>query len=319
MAHLVETMAFAGETPWHGLGQRVPADLTPAQMLKSAGLDWSVDKIQTFASIKGKQVYTGKDALVRSSDGRILDVVSQDWNPLQNEEAFEFFNDFVCSGDMEMHTAGSLKHGQIVWALAKVKESFDVFGGDQVDSYLLFTLPHKFGQSIDVRFTPIRVVCNNTLTLSLSSKQDNMVKVSHRREFDGDQVKMMLGIASDKLAKYKEMAKFLGSKKFKQESVTDYFNRIFPVNAYGRSKNEETRVKKELSSSAELALQALHEQPGAEFAEGSWWQAFNAVTYLTDHVIGRTQEGRLTSAWYGPNKALKVKALETAVEMAEAA
>lgn len=319
MAHLVETMAYAGETPWHGLGKEVPADLSPAQMLEAAGLDWSVDKIQTFANIQGQQVYTGKDALVRSSDGRILDVVSQDWNPLQNEEAFEFFNDFVCSGDMAMHTAGSLRNGQIVWALAKVNESFEVFGGDQVDSYLLFTLPHKFGQSIDVRFTPIRVVCNNTLTLSLSSKEDNMVKVSHRRQFDGDQVKQMLGVASDKLAQYKEMAKFLGSKKYKTESVKEYFNRIFPVNAYGRSKNEETKQKKEMSQSATLAMQALHQQPGASFAEGSWWSAFNAVTYLTDHVIGRTQEGRLTSAWYGPNKALKVKALETAVAMAELA
>ena len=319
MAHLVETMAYAGKTPWHGLGKEVPADLSPAQMLEAAGLDWSVDKIQTFANIQGQQVYTGKDALVRSSDGRILDVVSQDWNPLQNEEAFEFFNDFVCSGDMAMHTAGSLRNGQIVWALAKVNESFEVFGGDQVDSYLLFTLPHKFGQSIDVRFTPIRVVCNNTLTLSLSSKEDNMVKVSHRRQFDGDQVKQMLGVASDKLAQYKEMANFLGSKKYKTESVKEYFNRIFPVNAYGRSKNEETKQKKEMSQSATLAMQALHQQPGASFAEGSWWSAFNAVTYLTDHVIGRTQEGRLISAWYGPNKGLKVKALETAVAMAELA
>lgn len=319
MAHMVETMAYAGETPWHGLGKQVPADLSPAQMLESAGLNWSVEKIPAFSTIQGKQVYTGKDALVRSTDGRILDVVSQDWNPLQNEEAFEFFNDFVHSGDMEMHTAGSLKNGQIVWALAKVKESFEVFNGDQVDSYLLFTLPHKFGQSIDVRFTPIRVVCNNTLTLSLSSKQDNMVKVSHRRQFDGDEVKQMLGIASDKLAKYKEMAKFLGSKKYKHESVIEYFDRIFPVNAYGRSKNEETKAKKQHSDNAVLALQALEEQPGANFAKGSWWQAFNAVTFLTDHIVGKTQENRLTSAWYGPNKALKVKALETAVEMAEVA
>jgi hypothetical protein len=163
------------------------------------------------------------------------------------------------------------------------------------------------------------VVCNNTLTLSLSSKEDNMVKVSHRRQFDGDQVKQMLGVASDKLAQYKEMAKFLGSKKYKSETVKEYFNRIFPVNAYGRSKNEETKQKKELSQSATLAMQALQQQPGASFAEGSWWSAFNAVTYLTDHVIGRTQEGRLTSAWYGPNKGLKVKALETAVAMAEMA
>jgi len=319
MAHLVETMAYAGETPWHGLGKPVPSDLSPAQMLDAAGLDWKVDKIPSFVDISGKKVYTGKDALVRSTDGKILDVVSQDWNPMQNEEAFEFFNDFVHSGDMEMHTAGSLRNGQIVWALAKVKESFTVFNGDLVDSYLLFTLPHKFGQSIDVRFTPIRVVCNNTLTLSLNTKSDNMVKVSHRRAFDGDQVKQTLGIASDKLAKYKEMAMFLGSKKYKDETVKEYFSRIFPVNAYGRSKNEDTKQKKEMSKSAELALEALYEQPGAKFAEGSWWQAFNAVTFLTDHVVGRTQEGRLTSAWYGPNKALKVKALETAVEMAEMA
>ena len=319
MAHLVETMAYSGETPWHGLGKSVPADLSPAQMLEAADLNWTVDKIPAFAEINGNQVYTGKDALVRSTDGRILDVVSQDWNPLQNEEAFEFFNDFVCSGNMEMHTAGSLKNGQIVWALAKVKESFDLFNGDQVDSFLLFTLPHKFGQSIDVRFTPVRVVCNNTLTLSLSSKQDNMVKVSHRKMFDGDQVKQTLGIASEKLAKYKEMAEFLGSKKFKQETVIEYFNRIFPVNAYGRSKNEDTRVKKELSKSAELAVQALYEQPGAKFAEGSWWQAFNAVTFMTDHIIGRSADTRLQSAWYGYNKGLKTRALETAVEMADAA
>ena len=319
MAHMIETIAYSGETPWHGLGKAVPADLSPAQMLEAADLDWTVDKIPTFAKIDGKQIYTGKDALVRSSDNSILDVVSKDWNPLQNHEAFEFFNDFVLSGDMEMHTAGSLRDGQIVWALAKVKESFELFGGDTVDSYLLFTLPHKFGQSIDVRFTPIRVVCNNTLTLSLSVKANNGVKVSHRTTFNGDSVKETLGIASDKLAKYKEMAKFLGSKKFKEESVKDYFNRIFPVNAYGRSKNEDTKAKKDMSQSATLAMMALETQPGAKYAEGTWWQVVNTVTFLYDHVLGRTQDSRLTSAWYGPGRNKKIQALEMAVSYAEVA
>jgi hypothetical protein len=146
-----------------------------------------------------------------------------------------------------------------------------------------------------------------------------MVKVSHRRKFDSDEVKQALGVASDKLAKYKEMAQFLGSKKFKNESVIEYFDRIFPVNAYGRSKNEDTKAKKEHSTNAKLAYDIIDQQPGAEFAKGSWWQAFNAVTFMTDHVIGKTQENRLASAWYGTNKSLKLKALETAVEMAEAA
>ena len=195
MAHMIETvngkaqMAYAGETPWHGLGTKVSADLSPEQMLEAAGLDWSVEKIPAYAKIAGKQVAIGQSALVRSMDDKILDVVSDDWNPVQNAEAFEFFNEFVAAGDMEMHTAGSLKDGQIVWGLAKVKESFELFKGDKIDSYLLFSNFHKYGFSTDVRFTPIRVVCNNTLTLSLNSKVERMVKISHRKVFDPSNVK----------------------------------------------------------------------------------------------------------------------------------
>ena len=316
MAHMIETMAYAGETPWHGLGVHVPSDLSPAQMLEKANLDWTVEKVPAFANVGGKQTSVGWSALVRSSDESILSVVSNDWNPVQNHEAFEFFHEYCAAGDMEMHTAGSLRDGQIVWVLAKIKESFELFKGDQVDSYLLFTNPHKFGQSIDVRFTPIRVVCNNTLTLSLSEKADRMVKKSHRTEFDAAQVKEQLGIATNKLAKYKEMAQFLGSKRYNDTNLKEYFNRIFPVLAYNKEKGPQ---RKDLSKSATRALEIIGTQPGAQYAEGSWWQAFNAVTYLTDHEIGRTADSRLQSAWFGANKNLKIKALETAVEMAELA
>jgi phage/plasmid-like protein (TIGR03299 family) len=304
-------MAYAGDTPWHGLGTKVPADLTPTQMLEAAGLDWSVSKVPAYAKVGGKNVAIGQSALVRSMDNAILDVVSDDWNPVQNQEAFEFFNDFVAAGDMEMHTAGSLRDGQIVWGLAKVKESFELFKGDLIDSYLLFSNFHKYGFSTDVRFTPIRVVCNNTLTLSLNSKVERMAKISHRQVFNPDDVKGMLGIATNKLAQYKEMASFLGSKRYNDENIVEYFTRIFPVTGSGEK-------KKEVSKNAQLALNVLETQPGAEYAAGSWWQAFNAVTFLTDHVIGRSADTRLTSAWYGYNKGVKTKALETAVEMAEA-
>ena len=306
-------MSYVGETPWHGLGNKVPSDLTPLQMLKSFGGDWTVEKIPAMAEIDGVRIDTGHSALIRSSDHRVLDVVTNDWNPMQNEAAFEFFNEFVAAGDMEMHTAGSLKGGRIIWALAKVGESFELFGGDKVESYLHFTNPHTYGQSIDVRFTPIRVVCNNTLTLSLNTASKQMAKVSHRKEFDADMVKETLGVAKHKLEKYKEMALFLGSKQASDENVVEYFKRVFPV----LTQKEESR--KDVSKSATKALEILGTQPGAEFAEGSFWQAFNAVTYMTDHVIGRSVDSRLTSAWYGANKGLKTKALELAVEMAEAA
>ena len=171
MSHEIEivngqaSMAYVGETPWHGLGVRLPDEVAPYQMMEAAGLDWAVEK-QALVTAEGAAV-TEKEALVRTSDNKVLDIVGKNWNPVQNEEAFNFFNDFCATGGMSMHTAGSLKGGQVVWALAKVNDSFELFGGDKVESYLLFSNPHKFGQAIDVRFTPIRVVCNNTLTLSL--------------------------------------------------------------------------------------------------------------------------------------------------------
>ena len=127
MAHEVEMidgvaqMAYVGDLPWHGLGVRVSNDLTPAQMQQKAGLDWSVEKVDAFINVGGEQVPTGQQALIRSSDNSILTNVGENWNPVQNDEAFDFFSDFVMAGDMEMHTAGSLKNGQVVWALAKVK------------------------------------------------------------------------------------------------------------------------------------------------------------------------------------------------------
>lgn len=315
MAHMVETMAYSGQVPWHGLGKKVPADLSPEQMLEAADLDWTVQKVPAFAKVNDENINVGWSALIRSSDNRILDVVSNDWNPVQNHEAFQFFNEYCEAGDMEMHTAGSLKSGQIVWALAKVKESFELFKGDQVDSYLLFTNPHKFGQCIDVRFTPIRVVCNNTLTLALKQKEERVIKKNHRTVFDASTVKEQLGIATDKLAKYKQMAEFLGSKRYTQEKLKEYFNQIFPVLVYNKEKGPQ---RKELSKSATRALEVVHTQPGANFAEGSWWQAWNAVTFLTDHEIGKTADSRLQSAWFGANKNVKIKALETALEYAEA-
>lgn len=311
MAHMVETMAYAGEVPWHGLGVRVPADLHPTQMLEKAGLDWTVRKVPAYAEVAGERVAVGRSALVRDSDDSILDVVSDDWNVLQNHEAFEFFHDFVANGDMEMHTAGSLRDGQLVWALAKVNDGFELFKGDQVDSYLLFSNPHKYGWSIDVRFTPIRVVCNNTLTLSLNTSSKNFVKISHRRQFDGDMVKETLGVAKEKLATYREMAQFLGGKRYTAPKLVEYFKNVFPVTG-GPEK------KKEMSISASKALDVVHTQPGANFAEGSWWSAVNAVTYMVDHKLGRNQDNRLTSAWFGQGKKVKTDALELAMKYAAA-
>ena len=107
------------------------------------------------------------------------------------------------------------------------------------------------------------------------------------------------------------MSQFLASKKAKKENIVEYFNRIFPMT----SKDSE----KKTSRNAELALDLLEKQPGAQFASGTWWQPANSVTYMFDHLVGHNPDNRLTSAWYGTARKSKIDAMKLAVEYAEAA
>lgn len=319
MSHQVETIAYAHkagskdaayQVPWHGLGTPVSNKLSAEEMQVAAGLDWEVKRYPQFIKFNGKNILSGEDALVRESDGRILTHISENWEFIQNSEAFDFFTKFVKEGHMEMNTAGSLRDGQLVWVLAKIKKSFTVGKGkkDLIENYLLFTLPHQYGKSIDIRNTPIRAVCNNTVTLALAGKNDLMVKVSHRQKFDPDLVKETMGLADDKFGQYQEMAEFLAARKFKKALLGKFFNDVFPSN----SKKDDEKV----SRPARLCLESMDTQPGHELGEGTWWQAVNAVTYNIDHVLGHSADTRLQSSWYGINRKKKLFALEKAVEYA---
>lgn len=315
MAHMLEMvndqaqMAYVGQTPWHGLGVKLEEGVSPQEMMEAAGLDWEVKKVDLYYGKFSDKKVEGKQALIRSTDEKMLDIVGVDWNPVQNAEAFKFFDSFCKTGQMTMHTAGSLFDGKRVWALAKIASDFELFSGDKVEGFLLFSNPHKFGQAVDIRFTPVRVVCNNTLTLSLGQTVQNAVKLNHRREFEPEGVKQVLGLASKHMDEYKDTAKFLGSKQVSDEQFKKFLAEIF-----GESKKDD-----KLTRSAQLAYDALDTQPGAEFARGSWWSALNAVTYVTDHQLGRAGDTRLNSIWYGATRTKKIEAVKKAVEYAEAA
>jgi phage/plasmid-like protein (TIGR03299 family) len=318
MAHNLEIvngeaqMAYrlSSGVPWHGMGVPVNDDMTPREMMVAAGLDWEVEKVDTFIRYRGDNQKTGQQALVRSTDGKILTMVGEGWNPCQNEEAFEFFSEFVANGDMVMDTAGSLQDGRLVWAAADVKDGFSLFGGDEVKGYLLFSNPHQYGKSIDVKFVMTRVVCNNTLTMALTEKGMPAVRLSHRSEFDAEKVKQLLGISHTRVEQFKQAAELLGSKRYTNDSFQTFLAKVF---------GESTKRDKTLSRTAERALEVVDTQPGAEFRPGTWWNAYNAVTYLTDHELGRNADNRATSAWFGHNAKRKLDALNVAVEMAEAA
>jgi len=323
MAHEIENLngkdcfVFAGQPAWHGLGTEVPSDLTPLEMLKIAGLDWNVLEVPDTYEWHGKQIPNGKKSLIRDIDGKFLTSVSDAWKPNQNIEAFKFFNEFVEAGDMTMETAGSLKEGKLIWALAKVKDTFELFNGDTVESHLLFSNPHEYGKSINIRFCAERVVCANTMAIALSEKAKSFIRFSHRREFDPDLAKELLGISHEYMNKYKEAAAFIGSKFYTPDSVKDYITELFPV---VQAANANGKPRKEISKTArQIMEEVIDSQPGREFARGTFWNAFNAVTFYTNHLAGRTQDNRVNSLWFGEAANINIKALDLAVEYAKAA
>lgn len=326
MSHNVETMAYAGELPWHGLGVPVSNDMSAYEMMEAAQLNWTVKKVPLYREFQGNLKGSWKDytkeyrpidnkmALIREEDNTELDVVGKNWHPVQNQEAFDFFYDWVEEGKMEMHTAGSLSNGKIVWILAKVNETFEVVKDDVVESYMLFTNPHSFGTSLNVRFTPIRVVCNNTLQLALGSN-NNGIRLDHTKKFDPHMVKDALGLATNSMIQYSDQAKHLVNKMSTKESRDEYFSKLFPMT------HHEQEVKGYVRSKKAAYANRLHNDgtPGAGLVKDSWWDTFNTVTYMYDHKLGKSNASRVRSSWYGDASKSKQEALTKALQYADVA
>lgn len=326
MAHEVETMAYAGQVPWHGLGKAVSSDMTPAEMQKAAGLDWTVSKREIF--LKTDQGELGarvpdQYALTRDTDERVLSIVGRNFKPTPNEEIFDFFKRYVTAGDMSLETAGSLRDGQFIWALAKINASFTLGkSGDDVHPYLLMMQPHMYGFARTVKFTPVRVVCQNTLTAALGAgfagdkTPGKVFKMTNARKFDDsakEEAQMALGIAVQQAKEFEEVARLLARKKASKDAVEKYFRHILDYDPEEAKKKLDGSIRE--PSMLVKFRDALHTAPGQDLssAKGKWWGALNAVTNVIDHRVGHSRDTALSSAWVGDNALIKRKALELAI------
>lgn len=320
----VETMAYAGDVPWHGLGVPVSDDLTPDQILIAAGLDWEVEKLP-LAAIRSEGVLPvpSMHALVRKSDDLVLGVCGPEYTPFQNREVFTFFDKFVKGGKMKMETAGSLLEGKQVWALANInKGAFTLPGKDAIEGYLLLSHPHIWGKAAIFKFTPIRVVCNNTLTYALSH-QGHAFHVPHIQAFDEEimvNVEEALGISTEIMSEFKEKAEFLAKTKATDQDVDRYIATLYQPELIREAANDDV-IFENFKRNAYLVRDAVQTSPGNDLksAKGTWWGAFNGVTYCIDHEFGRERDAALNNAWFGQNAKKKQLALDTAIEFAKAA
>jgi phage/plasmid-like protein (TIGR03299 family) len=179
MAHLVENMFSVKEVPWHGLGNIIQDAPTTEEVLKLAGLNWSVSKQQL--ELNGKKV--DQFAIVRDSDSSVLGFCGKRYEPIQNQSILNFFEPFAKSGLVDFETAGSLKDGQKVWIMARLKSAeMDIVKGDAVRKYLMFSSGHDGFTASAVGFTPVRIVCANTLAMAHSDSQSKLMRVFHSKK-----------------------------------------------------------------------------------------------------------------------------------------
>jgi len=344
MAHLVETMANANEVPWHGLGTQVDSTMTPDQMLVAAGIDWTVSKRHAYVAAQqsvgnlydpqaSSEMLLVEDNyfVVRDTDNTVMSHCGAGYTPFQNAEVMSFFKRFTEAGDMTMETAGSLKSGKEIWGLAKLKDGFRLAGDDEVKGYLLLNNSHQVGKAMTVMFTPIRVVCNNTLTQALGDAgAQNRFRVLHLQMFDEEVMRAAeeaLGLSANRMNAFKEQAEFLSSKPVRPFDVDNFIAELLqPTTLIERAKasNPDSLppLRDEFKRNALAVAEAFEISPGSTMksAKGTWWGALNAVTYVVDHPTRISQEGNnLYSAWFGSGANVKRKALVKALEYAAVA
>jgi len=302
MAHEVETMAYANAVPWHGIGARVNPSATVEEMAKAAGLEWRVGKRPLlYIDNDGKYVSIDRYALVRESDGRILSVVGKHWKPLQNTDMLEFFRDYAEAGGISLETAGSLRGGKIIWALAKMNHSFEPLPGDKVQGYLLFVSPHEAGKAITIRTTTVRVVCANTMAMALRNGEIHWSQ-NHMRDFDFSSAKKAVENAHEVLAQAANRAKTLTKIKLSIAESAALVSKFF-----GERQLTVEEAADEANWSRQIAgiMDSVRNAPGA--MEGTGWGLLNGVTHWTDHVAGRSAESRMFRSWVGDYSRRKIQ------------
>jgi len=165
MAANVETMFYVRNKPWHGLGTMVEKAPSSMDALVYAGLDWKV--IQKDVYTDDGSVIPGYKVNIRDSDNTSLGIVSDRYKVVQNEDAFRFTDDLLGTG-VTYETAGALHGGKKVWMLAKMPHRY-IIAGDEISPYMVVMNSHDGSSGIRIAMTPIRVVCQNTLNLALST------------------------------------------------------------------------------------------------------------------------------------------------------
>jgi phage/plasmid-like protein (TIGR03299 family) len=317
MAHLVEQMAYVEATPWHGLGNQLPANQPIEVWQQQAGMNWSIKETPVLFNVSDEgglhvKGHADSKVLFRSDTHAPLSVVSKRYKVVQPHDVLEFYRDLTEAGGFQLETAGVLKEGRKLWALARTGQDTMLRGGDQVKAYLLLATSCDGTLCTTAQFTSVRVVCNNTLQLAVGDST-GAVKVPHSTRFDPQLVKQELGLGLSNWEQFVANMKLLASRPIHKFEAMNLI-----VNVLG---DPEVPLADQPNQKALQNVYALYSGKGMgadlSSANGTAWGLVNAVTQFVDHERrARSTDHRLDSAWFGQGAAIKAKAYQEAMKLA---
>ena len=331
MAHMIDTttgraaIAYAGATPWHGLGQALTPGADIETWTREAGLAYKVLEspvLYNSPAASELQSWPNRKVLHRSDTGSPLAVVSDGYRVVQPGEVMDFFRELVKLGGFQLETAGALSDGKRVWALASVGDAAPVVSRDIVRPYLLLATSYDGTMATVAKFTAIRVVCNNTITAAVGGYSNgapvkgeaetnlgylkSAVRVLHSENFKADAVRLELGIAADAWERFLINSRQLAGQGMSAAEADDFLSALLaPWDKASRDIKESKAFRRITSLFNGGAIG--HDIPGVS---GTRWAMLNAVTELVDHERGRSDNTRIESAWFGTGAALKSRAVE---------
>ena len=320
MAHLIEQMAYVGATPWHGLGSQ----LSPKQPLEvwqqEAGMSWQIQEspVHFMADAAGHlgsiHTFPEQKVLYRSDTKAALSVVSQRYQVVQPRDVLEFYRDLTERSGYELETAGVLKGGRKLWALARTGQSAVLKGNDEVNGYLLLATSCDGTLATTATPTTIRVVCDNTLTIAVNGA-NQAIKVPHSTRFDPRAVKQQLGITVSQWDDFMYRMRTLAARPVKTHEAKDYLRSVLCEALVANP--ERSGISNERALTKVLSMYEGQGR-GAELeaAKGTAWGLLNSVTEYVDHERrARSNEYRMDTAWFGQGAVIKQRALNMALQL----
>ena len=317
MAHEVEQMFVVGAAPWHNLGRRFEVPPSLEEALVAAGLDW---KVTTEPLFSGNKEQVEAKLTRRSSDNSILGVVGPSYVPLQNTEAFDFFKPFIDEKAAAIETAGSLRQGKRVWVLAKInRDPMVIKGNDIVEKYVLLSNSHDGTLAVRVGFTPVRVVCNNTLSMAINSEASKLIRIKHTKNVVSnlESVQDIMNLADSEFEATAQQYRMLTQRDINSKDLEKYVKLVFNTSAklLEAGGNTDQLSNKRI---LEQIIPLFEKGRGNDMTEikGTMWAAYNAISEYLQYSRGSDNSNRMDNMWFGDSARINKKALETALIMA---